>query len=164
MPIKVWGSASYKNSLQHCKCRQCTKEWESSISYSGKVHFSSAWSSLETGLASTPVTLEGCCRSSLSPECMRFYCFFWSCLLQTHWALTRKLFLTMKQWHFISSGCLRKTEHSHLYLFQGLLQKQKELENTLIPMVAQENFMPPFWEVLSMLWILKTEMHSTLLL
>ncbi|XP_077040615.1 coiled-coil domain-containing protein 66 isoform X6 [Agelaius phoeniceus] len=29
-------------------------------------------------------------------------------------------------------------------LRQGLLQKQKELENTLIPIVAQENFMPPF--------------------
>ncbi|XP_074405977.1 coiled-coil domain-containing protein 66 isoform X1 [Zonotrichia albicollis] len=29
-------------------------------------------------------------------------------------------------------------------LRQGLLQKQKELENTLIPTVAQENFMPPF--------------------
>ncbi|XP_014749106.1 PREDICTED: coiled-coil domain-containing protein 66 [Sturnus vulgaris] len=29
-------------------------------------------------------------------------------------------------------------------LRQGLLQKQKELENTLIPVVAQENFMPPF--------------------
>nr|XP_021388477.1 coiled-coil domain-containing protein 66 isoform X1 [Lonchura striata domestica] len=29
-------------------------------------------------------------------------------------------------------------------LRQGLLQKQKELENTLIPIVAQETFMPPF--------------------
>ncbi|XP_038005024.1 coiled-coil domain-containing protein 66 isoform X2 [Motacilla alba alba] len=29
-------------------------------------------------------------------------------------------------------------------LRQGLLQKQKELENTLIPIAAQENFMPPF--------------------
>ncbi|XP_062356600.1 coiled-coil domain-containing protein 66 [Cinclus cinclus] len=29
-------------------------------------------------------------------------------------------------------------------LRQGLLQKQKELENTLIPIVAQENFVPPF--------------------
>ncbi|XP_027496641.1 coiled-coil domain-containing protein 66 isoform X1 [Corapipo altera] len=29
-------------------------------------------------------------------------------------------------------------------LRQGLLQKQKELENTLIPTVAQENFIPPF--------------------
>ncbi|TRZ11414.1 hypothetical protein HGM15179_015688 [Zosterops borbonicus] len=29
-------------------------------------------------------------------------------------------------------------------LRQGLLQKQMELENTLIPIVAQENFMPPF--------------------
>ncbi|XP_066182836.1 coiled-coil domain-containing protein 66 [Sylvia atricapilla] len=29
-------------------------------------------------------------------------------------------------------------------LRQGLLQKQKELENTLIPIVAQENFMPSF--------------------
>ncbi|KAL2299791.1 hypothetical protein Nmel_012640 [Mimus melanotis] len=29
-------------------------------------------------------------------------------------------------------------------LRQGLLQKQKELENTLIPTAAQENFMPPF--------------------
>ncbi|XP_030138948.4 coiled-coil domain-containing protein 66 isoform X3 [Taeniopygia guttata] len=29
-------------------------------------------------------------------------------------------------------------------LRQGLLQKQKELENTLVPIVAQETFMPPF--------------------
>lgn len=72
--------------------RLCTKEWQSSISCRGKVLFPSAWSSLETGLASTPVTLEGFCRSPLSPESMGLHCFFWSCVLKNHWALTRKWF------------------------------------------------------------------------
>lgn len=114
--------------------RQWTKGWESSILYSGKVLFPSAWSSLESGLASTPVTLEGCSRSSLSHQSMRLYCFFWSSVLKNYLALTRKLFLTMKQWHFTSSGCVRKMNIDIYVSFRASCRSRRSWRTLWFPL------------------------------